>query len=75
MADLFQKSGLLIFIFLLCASVNSRLVAQIPQDIPHQTEPVDFSSPLNILFYIGVPLLMIVLYIIIRKSRRKKNEP
>jgi hypothetical protein len=63
---------LLLFSLLMTAG---RLFAQIPQDIPHQTDPVDFTSQRNILFYLGVPLLMIVLYILIRKVRRSRDEP
>ncbi len=51
------------------------LLVQIPQDIPHQTEPVDFTESGNVWFYLGVPLLMLVLYIIIRKVRRNRQEP
>lgn len=51
------------------------LLIQIPQDIPHQSEPVDFTESANVWFYLGVPLLMIILYIIIRRVRRNRQQP
>lgn len=51
------------------------LLVQIPQDIPHQSEPVDFTESANVWFYLGVPLLMIILYIIIRRVRRNRQQP
>jgi hypothetical protein len=46
--------------------------AQIPQDIPHQSEPVDFTSLPNVLIYIVLPVLMVILYYYWRKKWRKK---
>lgn len=71
--DLSSKTSLTLAVTL--AWYPFALLAQIPQDIPHQTEPVDFSESQNIWFYLGVPLLMIVLYIIIRKVRANRREP
>lgn len=48
------------------------VAVQIPQDIPHQSEPVDFTSPLNILLYIVLPVIMVVYYYLWRKNQRKK---
>jgi hypothetical protein len=50
----------------------SLFFAQIPQDIPHQSEPVDFTHLPNILFYIGVPVLMAILYFFYFRKRNKK---
>jgi hypothetical protein len=47
-------------------------VAQIPQDIPNQSEPVDFTSGWNILIYIVLPILMGIYYYFWRKKQRKK---
>lgn len=46
--------------------------AQIPQDIPNQSEPADFTSPLNIVLYIILPLLMVIGYYFWRKSKRNQ---
>jgi LPXTG-motif cell wall-anchored protein len=48
------------------------LMLQIPQDIPHQTEPVDFSQWQNVLIYLIVPLLLVVSYFFY--FRKKKNK-
>ncbi len=45
-------------------------LAQIPRDIPHQSEPVDFSDPLNVVLYIIIPLLMISTYWYWRRKRK-----
>lgn len=50
----------------------SKVHAQIPQDIPHQSEPVDFTSLPNILIYIGVPVLMVIVYIWWRRKSRNQ---
>jgi hypothetical protein len=46
--------------------------AQIPQDIPHQSEPVDFSSPLNVVLYIVLPILMVTVYLYWRRSKKNR---
>ena len=46
---------------------------QIPQDIPHQSDPVDFTDAGSVWFYIGIPLLMLLLYFFIRRRRRGQN--
>lgn len=70
-----KRSFGIIFLALAMWVITGVAAGQIPQDIPHQTDPVDFSSPLNILFFLGVPILMIVLYFMIRKMRRNRNDP
>lgn len=59
---------------MLCFATALFVPAQIPQDIPHQTEPVDFSSTRNIVIYIGLPILFVVAYILLRKWARKQRE-
>ncbi|MBX2985305.1 MAG: hypothetical protein KF882_05005 [Bacteroidia bacterium] len=48
---------------------------QIPTDgiKPDAFEPVDFSQWYNILFYIGVPILMFIIFRIWLKNKDKKN--
>jgi hypothetical protein len=50
----------------------SAIRVQIPQDIPHQSEPVDFSDPLNLVLYIVLPALMILVYVLWRRSKRNQ---
>jgi cytochrome bd-type quinol oxidase subunit 2 len=57
---------------LIFASILRIANAQIPQDIPHQSEPVDFTSGWNILIYIVLPIMMVVYYYWWRKKQRKK---
>jgi ABC-type glycerol-3-phosphate transport system permease component len=47
---------------------------QIPQDIPHSSDPVDFSSPINILFYIVLPIVMLVVFIMLRRRALRRRE-
>lgn len=47
--------------------------AQIPQDIPHQSDPVDFTSIPNILFYIILPILLGIFYYYWRKKKKSKK--
>ena len=55
------------FAMLITMGVN----AQLPQDLPHSPEPVDFSSPVNIIIYIVIPLLLIAGYVLWRRKFRK----
>ncbi|MCS6974617.1 MAG: hypothetical protein N2044_04935 [Cyclobacteriaceae bacterium] len=48
------------------------IIAQIPQDIPHQSEPVDFTQWPNILFYLVLPVLMVVFYYFYFRKKTKK---
>ncbi|GAB2797082.1 hypothetical protein GCM10027275_48090 [Rhabdobacter roseus] len=43
------------------------LLLQIPQEVPNQTEPVDFTSMTSIVVYLGVPVLLLGFYIFWRK--------
>jgi hypothetical protein len=60
-----------IWVFLSLTAFAS-VVAQIPQDIPNQSDPVDFSDPLNIVLYIVLPVLMILVYILWRRSKKNR---
>ncbi|MDL5046811.1 hypothetical protein QQ054_12295 [Oscillatoria amoena NRMC-F 0135] len=44
---------------------------QIPQDIPHQTEPVDFTYLPNIILYIALPLLLVIFYFYWKRRYKK----
>ena len=45
---------------------------QIPQDIPHQTKPVDFSQWENILLYLVTPFLLAAFYFFYFRRKNKK---
>ncbi|RMB57327.1 adenylosuccinate synthetase [Dokdonia sinensis] len=48
---------------------------QIPTDVPkpHNNSPIDPSSPIELIVFIVLPILLIVTYIIVRKRRRDKR--
>ncbi len=59
-------------IFLLISTIAA---GQRPSHVPHDTEPVGFfDSPANIIFYIIIPLAIIVLYIVWRRRIRKEKD-
>ncbi|MCU0398396.1 MAG: hypothetical protein MUC73_09865 [Cyclobacteriaceae bacterium] len=51
--------------------MGNQVFMQIPQDIPHQSEPVDFTNPWNIVVYIIVPIGLVILYLYWKKHRKK----
>lgn len=55
--------------------INS-FILQIPSEIPHpdSNTPLDFSNPMEILFYIGAPILIILCFILLRYQKRKKKK-
>ena len=57
---------------LLITGLYFQILMQIPQDIPHQTEPVDFTRVSNILFYIVLPVILALFYYWWKKKRNKK---
>ncbi|MEX0810639.1 MAG: hypothetical protein WD048_00395 [Chitinophagales bacterium] len=63
-------SSLFILLFLAFFSM-----AQMPKNIPHDTGPVEFlDSPLNILLFIALPILLVVFYIWWRKFYQNKHK-
>ncbi|GHC51593.1 hypothetical protein SAMN05421855_102496 [Ulvibacter litoralis] len=64
------KMTVLSFLLFTFMKANS----QIPKDVPHPNtnSPVDFSKPEDIVLFIALPLLIIVLFFVWRKKRRKK---
>ena len=47
------------------------LLLQIPREVPHQTEPVDFTSVTNVVVYLGVPILLLGFYVIWRRRKTR----
>lgn len=49
---------------------------QIPTDVPkpHNNSPIDPSSPVELIVFIILPILLIVTYIIVRRQRRKNRD-
>lgn len=49
---------------------------QIPREVPHPdtNSPVDFTNPADIILYITLPLLFLILYLVVRKKRSKKEK-
>ncbi len=50
------------------------LLAQIPRDIPRGTGPIQFETPFDYFLYVGMPLLIIILFLVWRGRRRKNSE-
>lgn len=48
---------------------------QLPTDIPksQNNTPIDPSSPIELVVFIALPILLIVVYFIARKRRKKEN--
>lgn len=51
------------------------ILLQIPSEIPHpdDNEALDFSSPLEIILYLGGPILILIIFFIIRKMQRNRK--
>ncbi len=55
--------------------ISTTIMAQRPTSIPYDKEPVGFfDSVVNIIFYIVLPAIIIVLYIIWRRKVRKEQQ-
>lgn len=54
--------------------VNGILYAQTPQGLPKPSDnkPIDLSSPFSIIFFIVIPLVAIIVYIIMKRRRDRK---
>ena len=48
---------------------------QLPQDLPKPSNnsPIDPSSPLELVVFIALPILLIVAYVVMRKRNRKNR--
>jgi hypothetical protein len=64
----FRVISLVLFALFLPAIITH---GQLPQDLPYDSDPVDFTSAKNIALFLIVPLLMIVLYIAYRQWYRR----
>jgi len=49
------------------------ILLQIPQGIPNQSQPIDLSSATEVTLYIVIPLIMIIVYIFIKKKRNNRQ--
>jgi heme/copper-type cytochrome/quinol oxidase subunit 2 len=65
-------------VILLLQSVNQTVFAQRPTHIPPESPPVRFfDSPSNIIFFVVVPILVLLVYLIWKartRSEQKKKE-
>ena len=69
-----DRCFLILSIFLLTA-LNA--IAQIPEGVPHPEDgsPIDMNSTGEVLFYIALPILLIILFVIYRyRAMKKKDE-
>jgi len=63
-----------ILLILLTAMPFLQLIAQIPREVPGPNDPIDFTHLPNVLLYIGGPILMVIVFILWRRSKNKKQE-
>jgi hypothetical protein len=55
--------------------INSSYVhSQVPREIPKPHDPVDLTSPFNIILYFGGFVLMLIIFIFWRIYNRRKKE-
>lgn len=49
-------------------------IAQTPQDLPKpsDSEPLDLSSPFSIIYFIVIPVLAVLAYILLKRRKNKK---
>lgn len=71
----FQKLTFLIVSFFYTLFSPS-VIGQVPQGIPKDNGPIDFSSTANIIIYIVLPIVVVVVFIVWRMAvkKRRKNE-
>lgn len=63
----------IIILFTLLA-FNTNSFAQIPRDVPQPNgDPLSLDSPASIIIYIVFPVLLILLYIFLRRRKRNKK--
>ena len=62
-----------LFVFLGAAALGV-LVAQTPQGIPTETEPIDLGSNTEVIMYIVLPVIFVLLFFGVRALRKNKEE-
>jgi len=48
-----------------------KILLQAPPEIPRGDGPVDFSDPLNVILYIGGPIVFVIIFLFWRKRKNK----
>lgn len=71
----FQKLTFLLVSFFY-SLFSPSVIGQVPQGIPKDNGPIDFSSTSNVVIYILLPLVVLIGFVIwkIAVKRRRKNE-
>lgn len=69
----FQKLTFLLVSFFYTLFSPS-VIGQVPQGIPKDNGPIDFSSTSNIVVYIVLPLVAVAIFIFWRKANKKKRK-
>jgi F0F1-type ATP synthase membrane subunit a len=73
----FKNSPSALLILFLYVFFSPVVCGQIPQGIPKEMGPVDFSSTSNIIIYIVLPIIVLIAFFFWRasvKRRKKENE-
>lgn len=69
----FQKLTFLLVSFFYTLFSPS-VIGQVPQGIPKDNGPIDFSSTSNIIIYIVLPLVTVAIFIFWRMANKKKRK-
>ena len=69
----FQKLTFLVVSFFYTLFSPS-VIGQVPQGIPKNNGPIDFSSTSNIVVYIVLPILVVLIFVFWRMATKKKRQ-
>jgi len=69
----FQKLTFLVVSFFYTLFSPS-VIGQVPQGIPKDNGPIDFSSTSNIVVYIVLPILVVLIFVFWRMATKKKRQ-
>lgn len=69
----FQKLTFLLVSFFYTLFSPS-VIGQVPQGIPKDNGPIDFSSTSNLIVYIVLPLVAVAIYVFWRMANKKKRK-
>lgn len=63
------------FIFVLYVMLAGRNIAQIPREVPHpdSNKPIDIENSVDIILYTIIPILLVLLYYVVKKYKKNKE--
>jgi RsiW-degrading membrane proteinase PrsW (M82 family) len=68
-----MRKKIYVFISFMLA-ICYKTLAQTPQNLPKPSdnEPIDLTSPFSIIYFIAIPALAVLAYIILKRRKNKK---